>query len=275
MREREAGADLRRELGAVVARSEQEDRRQRHVGRHRAHVAERMIIRKAVAARSAAIPGSARGNRRRRGCPAAGATRPTSPDRCRAPGRCRDRCVPGNNASSTLKRSATVERRVVRQHHAARSDPHARGHRRDLADHDVGRGACDIREVMVLGDPIARDSRDGRRAVPDRGCCAKPARRSRRPPPAKDREPKARSCHAPPCDGPPPLSVYAECVRARIETSGAQLQGSDGRLKNVKNGHVELRGCGRLCWRVCGHGDPRLFLTMRALATTRFGRRLS
>ena len=48
------------------------------------------------------------------------------------------------------------QRRVVRQHHAAGADAHVLGHRGDLADHDVGRGACDIREVVVLGEPVAR-----------------------------------------------------------------------------------------------------------------------
>ena len=44
MRERETRADMGGELRAVVARAEQIDRRQRDVGRHGAHVAERMIV---------------------------------------------------------------------------------------------------------------------------------------------------------------------------------------------------------------------------------------
>ena len=31
-----------------------------------------------------------------------------------------------------------------------------RRYRRDLADHDVGRGTGDVRQIVVLGDPIAR-----------------------------------------------------------------------------------------------------------------------
>ena len=47
------------------------------------------------------------------------------------------------------------QRRMVRQHHAARADAHVRRHRRDLADHDFRRGAGDVRKIMVLGDPVA------------------------------------------------------------------------------------------------------------------------
>ncbi len=49
MREREPGADHAGKLCAVAARAEQPDRRQRTVGRHRMHVAERMTLRKGVA----------------------------------------------------------------------------------------------------------------------------------------------------------------------------------------------------------------------------------
>ena len=49
MSEREAHADGGGKFGAVAARTEQPDRRQRHIGRHRAHVAERMAFRKAAA----------------------------------------------------------------------------------------------------------------------------------------------------------------------------------------------------------------------------------
>ena len=46
----------------------------------------------------------------------------------------------------------------------------------DLRDHDVGRGARDVRQIVVLGDP-KRYSQAGRRGARDRGCCAKPVRR--------------------------------------------------------------------------------------------------
>jgi hypothetical protein len=48
-----------------------------------------------------------------------------------------------------------VERRMVGQHDAAGADPDALRHGRDLADHDVGRGARDGGQIMMLGDPIA------------------------------------------------------------------------------------------------------------------------
>ena len=34
------------------------------------------------------------------------------------------------------------------------ADANARGRRRHLPDHDVGRGACNIREVVVFGEPV-------------------------------------------------------------------------------------------------------------------------
>src|SRR5829696_2804283 len=48
------------------------------------------------------------------------------------------------------------ERRMVREHHAARADADALRHGRDLPDHDLGRGARDGGQVVVLGDPVAR-----------------------------------------------------------------------------------------------------------------------
>ena len=47
------------------------------------------------------------------------------------------------------------QRRVVWQHHAARADAHMRRRRRDLADHDFGRGAGDVRKIVVFRDPVA------------------------------------------------------------------------------------------------------------------------
>ena len=50
------------------------------------------------------------------------------------------------------------ERRMVRQHDAARANPHVLRDRCDLADHDVGRGTRDVRHVVVLGDPVAGEA---------------------------------------------------------------------------------------------------------------------
>ena len=49
MREGEAHADGGGKLGAVSARAQQPDRRQRDVGGHGVHVAERMVVRKTAA----------------------------------------------------------------------------------------------------------------------------------------------------------------------------------------------------------------------------------
>ena len=47
------------------------------------------------------------------------------------------------------------QRRVVGQHHAAGTDPDMAGDRGDLPDHDVGRGARDRRQIVMLGQPIS------------------------------------------------------------------------------------------------------------------------
>ena len=62
---------------------------------------------------------------------------------------------PGKQRLQHLEALRHHQRRVVRQHHAARADAHVRRDRRDLPDHDVGRGAGDVREIVVLGDPVA------------------------------------------------------------------------------------------------------------------------
>ncbi len=46
------------------------------------------------------------------------------------------------------------ERRVVGQHHAAGADADVLRHGGDLADHQIGRGACDGRQVVMLGEPV-------------------------------------------------------------------------------------------------------------------------
>ena len=54
------------------------------------------------------------------------------------------------------ERLGHLERAVVRQHHAAAADADALGHRRDLGDQDLGRGAREHRHSVVLGDPVTR-----------------------------------------------------------------------------------------------------------------------
>ena len=62
---------------------------------------------------------------------------------------------PGNSAFQHLVALGDLQRRVVRQHHAAGADAQVLGRRRDLPDHDVGRRARDVRHVVMLGDPVA------------------------------------------------------------------------------------------------------------------------
>ncbi len=47
------------------------------------------------------------------------------------------------------------QRCVVRQHHATRADPQMRGDRGDLPDHDFGCGTGDVRQIVMLGNPVA------------------------------------------------------------------------------------------------------------------------
>ena len=62
---------------------------------------------------------------------------------------------PGNSASSTLKRSATIKGAWFGSITPPEPTRMCVRHRRDLPDHDVGRRACDRRQVVMLGDPIA------------------------------------------------------------------------------------------------------------------------
>jgi len=48
-----------------------------------------------------------------------------------------------------------VQRRVIRQHHPAGADADVFRHGCDLADHEVGRRACDRSQVVMFGEPVA------------------------------------------------------------------------------------------------------------------------
>ena len=153
MGEGEAHADRGGELGAVAARAEEPDRRQRDIGRHRVHVAERMAFRKSAAleqqqfleafeevvALARILPGAQRIGRDR-----IGARRAAEAEIDAA----------GKQRLQHLETLGDHQRRVVRQHHAARADAQMRRRRRDLADHDLRRGAGDVRKIMVFGDPV-------------------------------------------------------------------------------------------------------------------------
>ena len=155
MSEREARADRRGKRGAVVARAEQPDRRQLHVGRHGAHLTKRMTGRKLAAlpqhqflkALEEVVFGPhvlARAQRQRRH--RIGARR--APDAEVDPSR--------KQRFEHLEPLRHHQRGMVRQHDAARADPHARRHRSDLPDHEVGRRARDRRQVVMLGKPVTR-----------------------------------------------------------------------------------------------------------------------
>ena len=62
---------------------------------------------------------------------------------------------PGNSASSTLKRSATISGAWFGSITPPEPIAHVPRHRGDLPDHDVGRRARDRREIVVLGHPVA------------------------------------------------------------------------------------------------------------------------
>ncbi len=136
--EGKSGADHGGELRAVSARSEQPDRRQRHVLGHRAYRAERMAFGEAAvleqhqlleALQEVVVAASVLASPQRVGGDGIGAGRAPEPQID----------APGKQRLQDLEALGDHERRVVRQHHAARADTQMRGLRGDLPDHDVGR----------------------------------------------------------------------------------------------------------------------------------------
>ena len=138
MREGESGADMGGKLRAVARRAEQIERRQRHVRRHGVDLAKRMALRKQpplerqqlleavekIVAGRIVLPASKRIGRRRVGARRAAEA---------------EIDAIGKQALQHLEAFGDLERRVVRQHHAAGADAQMLGRRRDLPDHDVGR----------------------------------------------------------------------------------------------------------------------------------------
>ena len=179
MREGKAGADHSGKLGAVAARAEQPDRRQRNILRHRVDFVERMAFGKlavleqqqfleafeeiVAAGILLAPPQHIRGH-------LIGAGR--APDA--------EIDAAGKQRLEHLEPFGHHQRRMVRQHDAARADADALGRGGDLADHDLGRRACDRGQVVMLRHPVAADSRADRQGARDRSsCAAKPRRKSR------------------------------------------------------------------------------------------------
>ena len=155
MREGEASADHSGELRAVAARSEQPDRRKRHVLRHGAHGAERVPFRETAALeqdqflkplQKVVIPIHLLPTPQRIRCDGVGSRR--------APQAEVD--ATGKQRFQHLEPLGDHQWGVVGQHDAAGSHAHALRRYRDLPDHDVGRGARNRRKIVMLGDPIAR-----------------------------------------------------------------------------------------------------------------------
>ena len=107
MREGKGRTDVARKLGAVVGRAEQIDRRQRHIRRHRAHIMERMA-RQESRAFSRSI--SSLNRWRKSSSSLIPWRRPKRMDVAGSvPGAAKaEMDPPGIGASSTLKRSATI-----------------------------------------------------------------------------------------------------------------------------------------------------------------------
>ena len=154
MREREAHADLGGEFGTVIAGAEQPDRRQRQVVRHRHHIVVGMAGREIaglpqrqfmqpfeeIVALAAIEPAA---QRVRGGAIGAGRAAEAEIDPA------------GKQRLQHLEALGHHQRRVVGQHHAAGADADVVRHRRDLPDHQVGRGARDRGQIVVLGKPVA------------------------------------------------------------------------------------------------------------------------
>ena len=153
MRKRKAHSDLRGELRAVVAGAKQPDRRQRRIVRHRHHVVVRMAGRKIAGLPQRQLmqpleeivaPSDVEPAAQRMGGGAVGAR-----------GAAEAKIDPaGKQCLQHLEALGDHQRRVVRQHHPAGADADVLRHRRDLPDHQVWRGACHRREIMVLGEPV-------------------------------------------------------------------------------------------------------------------------
>ena len=146
--------DLRREFRTVVAGAEQPDRRQRRLVGHRHHIVvgvagrkiaglpqdqflqplEKIVALAAVEPAAQRVRGGAVGARR-------AAEAQIDPA--------------GKQRLQHLEPLGHHQRRVVGQHHPAGADPDMAGHRGDLPDHQVGRGARDRGQIVMFGQPVA------------------------------------------------------------------------------------------------------------------------
>ena len=156
MREREPPPDAR-QLRTIAAGAEQPNRRKLHILRHGAHSAKRVAFGEGAvfeqqqllkALQKIVIAPSVLASPQRIGGDGVGAWGAAQP-KVDAP---REECF------QHLEPFGHHERRVVRQHHAAGTHAHPFGGCRNLPDHDVGGGACNRRQVVMLGDPRAREA---------------------------------------------------------------------------------------------------------------------
>ena len=138
MREGITGPDHGGELRAVAARAEQPDRWQRDVFGHGADRAERMVFREGAvleqdelleALQEIVVAAGVLPPPQCVGGDGIGAGRAAQPEIDAA----------GKQRLEHLEALGDHERRVVRQHDAARAHPHMSGRRCNLSDHDVGR----------------------------------------------------------------------------------------------------------------------------------------
>ena len=152
--ESETHTDGGGKLGAIAARPQQPDRRQCNVRRDGMHGAKRMILRKAAALQQeqllkafekiVAFP-HVLAAAERVGGHRIGPRCAAQPEIDAAGKQCLQHFEPFGDH----------ERGMVHQHDPARADANPCRCRRDPSDHDLGRGAGDARQIMMLGEPIA------------------------------------------------------------------------------------------------------------------------
>ena len=154
VREREAGAEVRGDGRALIARSQQPHLRRRRAGRHR----EDLGVDVARRQRAVQEPREVRNLLRE----VVGA--PVVAERARrqliAPGRAPDAEIDptGKERLEHAEALGDLERAVVLEHDAAGADADPRGARGDLADQHLGARARQPRCRVVLGEPVAMEA---------------------------------------------------------------------------------------------------------------------
>ncbi len=156
-REGEADANCGGDLRAVVARTEQPDRRQRDIDRHGPHRPEGVIRRELVGGEGEQFPqlGGEVVRRQRLARAAEG----EGGQLIRAGGAANAEVDPPRiERFQDAEGLDDFERRVIRQHDAAGADAEMRRLAGDRPDDDLRRGTGDTGHVVVLSEPVARES---------------------------------------------------------------------------------------------------------------------